>query len=377
MTDVVELLREMISTPSVSCAVYGQPDATHGEARMVEFIKAFLAAHHIDYQVQEVWPGRENVLARVEGGDGPSLLLESHTDTVEIENMDIEPFTPDIHDGCVYGRGACDDKASLAAMMVGLVNAAEKGVAGDVTFACTADEECGFGGAKRLVESGFRADGCVVGEPTELRLIIAHKGACRLKVLTHGTSAHSSEPHKGDNAIYHMAELIGALREYALELTQRPPHPLVGSPTCSVGMIHGGQMPNIVPDLCEIILDRRMIPGEEMEGVVAEVEGVIGQAAGDRFRWSTEITLGGHPLETPPDSWVVARVAQALEVVGGDAGPGGVEYGTDASCFSRAGIPGVVIGPGSIQQAHTAVEWVDIEQVRKAALIYERICTGE
>jgi len=142
-------------------------------------------------------------------------------------------------------------------------------------------------------------------------------------------------------------------------------------------MIHGGQMPNIVPDLCEIILDRRMIPGEEMEGVVAEVEGVIGQAAGDRFRWSTEITLGGHPLETPPDSWVVARVAQALEVVGGDAGPGGVEYGTDASCFSRAGIPGVVIGPGSIQQAHTAVEWVDIEQVRKAALIYERICTGE
>jgi len=376
MTDVVELLREMISTPSVSCAVYGQPDATHGEARMVEFIKAFLAAHHIDYQVQEVWPGRENVLARVEGGDGPSLLLESHTDTVEIENMDIEPFTPDIHDGCVYGRGACDDKASLAAMMVGLVNAAEKGVAGDVTFACTADEECGFGGAKRLVESGFRADGCVVGEPTELRLIIAHKGACRLKVLTHGTSAHSSEPHKGDNAIYHMADLIGALREYASELTRRDPHPLVGLPTCSVGMIHGGQMPNIVPDLCEIILDRRMIPGEQMEQVVAELEERVAEASGDSFRATTEVTLGGYPLHTPEDCWVVARVAAAVEAVGGDARLGGVQYGTDASCFSLAGIPAVVIGPGSIRQAHTAVEWVEMEQVRKAAIIYERICTG-
>ena len=377
MIDVVELLREMISTPSVSCAVYGQPDDTHGEARMVELITTFFGTHHIDYEVQDVWPGRQNVLAHVEGGDGPSLLLESHTDTVEIENMDIEPFTPDIRNGRVYGRGACDDKASLAAMMIGLVNAAEKGMAGDVTLACTADEECGFGGAKKLVESGFRADGCVVGEPTELRLIIAHKGACRLKVLTHGTCAHSSEPHKGDNAIYHMAELIGALREHAELLTRRAAHPLVGSPTCSVGMIHGGQMPNIVPDLCEIILDRRMVPGEEMEQVVAELEEVIGRTAEDRFGWSTEITLGGHPLETQPDCWVVQRVARALEATGADANPGGVQYGTDASAFARAGIPGVVIGPGSIQQAHTAVEWVEIEQVRKAALIYERICTGE
>ena len=377
MTDVVDLLREMISTPSVSCGVYNEPDDTHGEARMVELIKTFLQRHHIDYEVQQVWPGRENVLARVDGGAGPSLLLESHTDTVEIENMDIEPFNPDIRDGCVYGRGACDDKASLAAMMVGLVNAAEKGLAGDVTLACTADEECGFGGAKRLVESGFRADGCVVGEPTELQPIIAHKGACRMKVFTHGTCAHSSEPHKGDNAIYHMAELIGALREYASDLTQRPPHPLVGSPTCSVGMIHGGQMPNIVPDLCEIILDRRMIPGEEMEQVVAELEELVAEASGDGFRATTEVTLGGHPLHTPEDCWVVQRVAHAVEAVGGDARLGGVQYGTDASCFSRAGIPGVVIGPGSIRQAHTAIEWVDIEQVRRAALIYERICTGE
>ncbi len=377
MIDVVDLLREMISTPSVSCAVYGQPDDTHGEARMVELITTFFGAHHIDHEVQDVWPGRQNVLAHVEGGDGPSLLLESHTDTVEIENMDIEPFTPDIRGGCVYGRGACDDKASLAAMMVGLVNAAGKGLAGDVTLACTADEECGFGGAKKFVESGFRADGCVVGEPTELRLIIAHKGACRMKVFTHGTCAHSSEPHKGDNAIYHMAELIGALREYASDLTRRDPHSLVGSPTCSVGMIHGGQMPNIVPDLCEIILDRRMIPGEEMEQVVVELEEIIGRAAEERFTWSTEITLGGHPLETQPDCWVVRRVARALEAIGADANPGGVQYGTDASCFSRAGIPGVVIGPGSIQQAHTAVEWVEIEQVRRAAAIYEHICTDE
>ncbi|MFO7945427.1 MAG: M20/M25/M40 family metallo-hydrolase, partial [Armatimonadota bacterium] len=215
MKDAVTLLKEMIAIPSVSCGLDGKPDDTHGEARMVEYVADFCDTHRIDYETQQVEPGRENLIARVEGGDGPSLLLEAHTDTVEVGNMTIEPFVPVEKNGRIYGRGSCDDKASLAVMMTGLVRAMENKPPRDITFVAAADEECGFGGAKRLVASGFRADGAVVGEPTMLRLVIAHKGACRTRIRTLGQTAHSSDPSKGKNAIYAMGQVILALRDYA------------------------------------------------------------------------------------------------------------------------------------------------------------------
>jgi len=343
---------------------------------MVELIADFWDRHHIDYEIQPVQPGRENIIARVEGGNGPSLLLEAHTDTVEIENMEIAPFDPVVKDGRVYGRGSCDDKASLAAMMIGLRNAAEKGLAGTVTMAATADEEYGFGGARKLVASGFMADGAVVGGPTCLQLVIAHKGACRLKVSSYGRAAHSSQPHKGESAIYAMAEIVGVLRDYADALCERPEHPLVGGPTCCVGMISGGQAPNIVPDRCEIVVDRRMIPGEDAATVKEEVENANTVAVGDEVNWCIELALAGYPLETDPECRVALRARAAIGAVTGDTTLAGVQYGTDASAFSLSGIPSVVVGPGSIEQAHTAVEYVDIDQVESAALIYKKICTS-
>jgi len=375
MSEVIELLREMVATPSISCGLCGEPDAIHGESRMVELIADFWDRHHLDYEIQQVQPGRDNIIARVEGGNGPSLLLEAHTDTVEIENMDIAPFDPVVKNGRGYGRGSCDDKASLAAMMIGLRNAAEKGLAGTVTVAATADEEYGFGGARKLVEAGCMADGAVVGEPTCLQLVIAHKGACRLKVSTHGTAAHSSQPHKGENAIYAMAEIVRVLRDYADALCRRPEHPLVGGPTCCVGMIWGGQAPNIVPDRCEVTVDRRVIPGENMAAVEAKIRSVIGAEVGDEVNWCIELSLAGLPLETDPECRIALLAREAIGAVTGDTTLAGVQYGTDASAFSLSGIPSVVVGPGSIQQAHTAVEYVDIDQVEKAAVIYERICS--
>ncbi len=376
MSEVIKLLREMVATPSVSCGLHGQPDEIHGEGRMVELVADFWSRHHIDCEIQHVHPGRENVIARVEGGSGPSLLLEAHTDTVEVENMEIAPFDPVVRDGRLYGRGACDDKASLAAMMIGLRNAAANGLAGTVTLAATADEECGFYGARRLIESGFRADGAVVGEPTSLQIVVAHKGACRVDVFTHGKAAHSSEPDKGDNAIYQMAEIVLALRQYAVSLRDRPKHPLVGGPTCCVSLVRGGQAPNIVPDRCEITVDRRMVPGETSVGTKKEMDAVIASAAGDAVRWSSEMKLDDFILETDPDSPIVIRAQQAIGAVTGDASLIGVQYGTDASKFAHAGIPSVVLGPGSIKQAHTAIEYVATDQVEQAALIYERLCMG-
>ena len=213
MKDAVRLLKEMVAIPSVSCGLDGEPDDIHGEARMVEFISDFFDRHGIDYEIQEVEPGRENVLGRVEGGDGPSLLLEAHTDTVSVEGMTIDPFDPAERNGRIYGRGSCDEQVSVAAVMIGLVQAKELGPPGDITLAAPADEECGFGGARRLVESGFRADAAVVGEPTKLRLVVAHKGACRATIRTKGQSAHTSQPSRGQNAIYAMARLIPAMED--------------------------------------------------------------------------------------------------------------------------------------------------------------------
>lgn len=376
MTETVSLLADMVATPSVSCGLDGTPDDIHGEGRMVELVADYWRRHGIDYEIQPVHPGRDNVIARIEGGPGPSLLLEAHTDTVEIENMQIEPFDPVIRDGRLYGRGSCDCKASLAAMMVGLTRAAEAGVCGTVTLAATANEECGYSGALAMVAAGFTTDGAVVGEPTDLRLAIAHKGACRLSIVTRGLAVHSSEPQRGVNAIYAMAEVVQALREHADELARRTPHALVGAPACSVTLILGGQAPNIVPDRCEILVDRRTIPGETADEAAEQVRQVLAAAVGEDVEWSCEQTFGGEPMETCSTSQVVVRASQALEGVTGDGSVIGVQFGTDAAAFSSCGIPSVVVGPGSIEQAHTAVEYVDISQVEHATAFFERLCQG-
>ena len=374
MSEVIGLLREMVATPSVTCGVHQGLDETHGEGRMVELVADFWRRSGIDYEIQTVLPGRENVVACIEGGNGPSLILEAHTDTVEVENMQIDPFDPVVKDGRVYGRGSCDDKASLAAMMIAVRNVAEKGLPGTVTLAAAANEECGHGGVVTLLESGLHADGAVVGEPTLLQVVVAHKGACRLDITTHGVAAHSSEPHKGKNAIYAMARIIQAVEAHAEQLNERPKHPLVSGPTCSVGMIDGGQAPNVVPDRCEISVDRRMIPGECSEDAEQEILAVIAAAVGDEVTWSSELAFDDYTLETDPECRVARCALQAVEAVTGDNTVIGVQYGTDASNFSHAGIPSVVLGPGSIAQAHTAVEYVEIEQVEKAVLIYKRLC---
>ena len=343
---------------------------------MVELIRDFWDSNSVDYELQDVAPGRQNVIAHIGGGAGPVLLLESHMDTVEVEAMEIDPFDPVISHGRVYGRGSCDDKASLAAMLVAARNASERGMIGTLIMAAVADEECGFGGANRMVEGGIQADGAVIGEPTELELVIAHKGATRLIVRSHGVAAHSSEPLKGTNAIYAMADILCVLRAYADSLCRRPLHPLVGGPTCSVGLIKGGQAPNIVPDTCEIIVDRRMVPGEDTEGVRAEIVDALSEDLESSVNWSEKLLLSDYPLEVSPNCWVALRVREAVEAITGSVSLKGVQFGTDASKFAHIGIPSVVIGPGNIAQAHPACEWVETEQVERAVSIYERVIFG-
>lgn len=372
MSDVIGLLRELVAIPSVNPCGH-QLDDIHGEQRMVDFLTHWLEQRGLDYELQEVWPGRSNVLVRVEGLHGPSVVFEAHMDTVEIDNMEIEPFTPELRDGRVYGRGSCDCKASLAAALLALEATAKRGVPpGDVTLAATVDEEFRFSGVKFLVKHGFRADGGVVGEPTNLDLIIAHKGALRLQLVTHGKAVHSSEPHKGESAIFHMGHVLAALEEYGRELETRPQHELCYGPTMSVGMIRGGSAPNIVPDRCEIAIDRRVMPGESLEIVEQELR----QWLSDRLTgvpWELQVVLADGGLEGQADSAIARRCAAAIDKVKGGHTVRGVQYGTDASKLAVAGIPSVVIGPGDIAQAHTAVEWVAVAEVEQALEIYKTI----
>lgn len=372
MSEVVALLQALVATPSVS-PLGKPPGSGEGEAAVTRVLAERLATAGLAYEVSEGAPGRPNVVVRLAGGDGPSVIFEAHMDTVPVANMTGDPFAARLHEGRVFGRGACDNKASLAAMVVALEETARRGdPPGDIILAATADEEYSGAGVQYLIDQGLRAEGAVVGEPTGLRLVVAHKGALRLRITTHGLAAHSSEPDRGKNAIYLMAPLIEALREYGDSLQERPAHPLVGRPTCSIGTIHGGEAANIVPSACSIVVDRRLLPGEQPATVQGEIHQWLTEHCPD-IPWDMSVMLYGLGMDTPLTAPIVGRCAEALDRVLGHHEITGVHYGTNASRLSRAGIPSVVLGPGDIAQAHTADEWVEVAQVEQAVAVYREI----
>jgi len=372
MPDVIDVLADLVAIPSINPMGRDVSGPEYGEARVADYVVGFLARHGIRAERRQVQPGRENVLAVVEGAQRqPALLFETHMDTVRADRMAIDPFEPVQKDGRLYGRGSCDAKSSLAAMMVTLADLASQAPPADVWLCAAVDEEFTFGGAAHLVASGFRVDHVLVGEPTRLQVVTAHKGAMRWRLVTTGRAAHSATPWEGENAIYRMAEVVQALREYASSLQAQTPHPRLGPRTLSVGTIEGGQTVNTVPDRCEIGVDRRVIPGESLAEVA---EGLMAQLRGRDLAEDmlVEEILRDPPMEMPDAApWVQAVLASSRAVR--PTSTCAVHYGTDASKFAEAGMAAVVLGPGDIAQAHTADEWVDMGEVRAAAEIYGEV----
>jgi acetylornithine deacetylase len=375
MSPAIDVLRDLVALPSVNPLDTLPLDETHGESRVVDYVADFCASRGLDCSRQPCLPGRDNLIVRLEGRNpGPGIVLEAHTDTVAVEHMNIPPFEPNVRDGKVFGRGSCDCKASLAAMLTALTEVANQGAPPlSCTLLCTIDEEYQFAGVKCAIDTGLQAALGVVGEPTGLDIVIAHKGALRMKLATRGLSVHSSQPDLGVNAIYAMTKVIGAVEQYGETLSDYPPHPLVGRPTVSVGMIAGGQAVNIVPDLCEAWVDRRLLPAEEPEAALNEFAAFLEGAADCPLEITTLLADPG--MEVPRDSPVAKLACAAAEAAFGHATVRGVQYGTDASKLVAAGIPTVVCGPGDIAQAHTAVEWVDTEQVEAAVRFYTQLMT--
>jgi acetylornithine deacetylase len=347
-----------------------------GERPLAETVAALLDKAGLQTSIHEVVDGRPNVLGVLPGTAGaPTIVLEAHLDTVPAP----EGGLPLRQDGRrLYGRGACDTKGSLAAMIVAAERlAAVDGPRPTVVVAGVADEEYIMRGAAALVEQlrdvVQTVTGVVIGEPTSLIPVRAHNGFIRVRLQVQGTSAHSSKAHLGVNAIIEAARAITVLDEQLGERLRRHPHLLTGPALLSPTMITGGIAPNVVPDRVEVMFDRRLSPEETVEGALDEIEAVLAALRGSGMRVSLDQPVVGLPgFSTPATDLMVAAAQQAAaQVTGVEEEASGVTYSTDA-CYLNGvgGLPCVVMGPGSIDQAHTDDEWIDLDEVVAAVEVY-------
>ena len=366
---MTRLVQELVAIPSINPAYFreGDSESLYGEAGVAEYIADTLRSWKIDVELVRVLPGRPNVVAKIPGRSGKSRLVwQTHMDTVQVDEGMPEPFRAQIKDGRIYGRGTVDAKGQLAAMMAALYHLTRSEPPKcDLYFVAAVDEEHNFRGVAHLIESGFRADGGVVGEPTGLKVVRACKGCVRWDVHVLGTSAHTSRPHLGRNAIDDAAGLIAHVRERLAPRYAARSHPLVGPPTLTASIIRGGSGVNIVPNRCVVTFDRRVIPGETPESALSEFAESVREYAlhsGSRVVIEPPFTQD-IPMEVPEDAGIVTIARNATQRILGDSSVIGAPFSCDAPKMTAAGIPTIVFGPGDIAQAHARDEYVEIDQL--------------
>jgi acetylornithine deacetylase len=351
------------------------PAAIAGERRYAEEVAAQLRRLGLDAAV--IGAGdRASVVAeaRPAGARGAPLLVASHLDTVPVDGMEIDPFDPRIEGGRLYGRGACDTKGGMAALVAALETVLPRGtLRRPLVVVGEADEEFGSAGVRDVLAhlGATRPAWALATEPTGLRVVTHHKGIAELRLAARGVAGHSSAPEAGRNAIYAVARAALALESLAGRLAARR-DPVLGPATLSVGRVGGGHAFNVVPDRAWLVADRRLLPGEDDTTVRREVEEALAAAA------ATDVALehvqAKKPaLATSPDAPAVRACRVALAAVGRDAPPEPVAFATDAGVFAACGIPAVVMGPGSIAQAHTAREWVPLDEVEAMEDFFVRL----
>ena len=373
--NAVDLLSQLVSIDSVDLDM---PGASGGEKEYSDYLAAYGRKLGLEVSQSEALPGRPNVSLELRTPDATrTLLFDIHLDTVPLGG-ERGGLAPVLENGRLYGRGACDTKGSMASALM----AFERLVAEPPTGGCnilllgTVDEEYLKRGVDFAVVNGLTADAAIVGEPTELRPVTAHKGVVRWEIVTRGRAAHTSRPDRGVNAIYAMTKVIDALRARFESGGMVDPHPLCGESTLTVSTISGGVQVNVVPDECRIEIDRRTVPGELGSLFFDAVQDEISRLT-ERESWidveCRDPFLVEDGLDTDPEAAIVKLVQAACDRGGVSPELRGVPYGTDGAALAPAGIDTVVLGPGSIEQAHSAVEWVEIEQVERCALLYEDI----
>lgn len=330
--------------------------------------------------ILEAEEGLPNVVGRYEGSkDAPRLLFNGHTDVVPIQNTDSwisGPFSAEIRDGRIYGRGACDMKGGLAAMIVAskVVMSLFPGYRGNLIMTATVDEEIGgFTGMKHIVEQGVTGDMGIVCEPSDFMITNVCKGLLWLRLKTKGKSAHGSMPRLGINAIFKMSKILKGLETYEFDI---PPHEMLGSPTINVGTIKGGLKPNVIPDLCEAEIDVRYLPGQRYQDVIEEIKKEINRIKDVDPQIDAEIELIRYrsSVEIKKDEKIVELIAGAMkEATGREALYKGMPSPGDSEYLVHGGIPSVMFGPGSEDLCHVDNEWISIDDLMTAVKVYALI----
>ncbi len=372
---LVEVLGDLVRTPSVNPGVF--------ETAMAERVQAWLAPTGAELTVVEMAPGRPSVAAVLGDRAGATrLVLNGHMDTVPIDDESewtIAPFGGEVRDGHLYGRGACDMKAGLAAQIAVAHHLSSRvdEMDGALVLHFAAGEECAEPGALSLVDAGYTGDYGIVTEPTQLQVAVAERGLAYYTIRIKGRSIHASKAHLGLNPVRRLAPVLETLADYDAEIRERT-HPLLPGGSCTPTVVRGGVKENAVADYCELVLDRRLLPGEtvdgEMEDMIRRLDGLKG--ADPDFDYAIEpFEYSFAPAEIPADSAFAARVVEATERVTGQRPEiFGTPYASDVrTLVNDAGIEAVTFGPGNVAECHCADERVSVAELESAARVLNRV----
>lgn len=369
--ETIHLLQKLVSIPSIN----------GHEEEIGQYLHQFFLNLGWESSLYEVEPHRPAVVACIHGQTpGKTLMYTTHYDTHVVDNMEIPPFSPDIRDHRLFGRGSCDAKGSIAAMIMSAILLTRSGIAfsGTLMLAFVPDEEYLNKGTTWLMEHGITADLAVVGEPTEMAIGFGHRGCTHLDIITTGKAYHSAYPERGINAIEKMASVITRLRTDFFPSYSERTHPYLGHPVINLGIIQGGTRIHTVADQCVASYLRRDLPGETTEQILSEIQNFLNSLMEQDSNLHAEVKLSTIqqrirlPYFLGPDHPLTTSFAESYKAVTGqDAVKTVMNYYCDASILcTEHGIPTIIFGPGSISVAHSSLEYIDLDELCEAAYIY-------
>ena len=375
MSQVVKLLQELVSIPSVNPdGDPGCPAEQTGEEELADFIAGTLSAQGFQIILEEIRPGRPNLIARAPGSDDrPRIFFGPHSDTVGVGGMTIDPFGAEIQDDRLWGRGASDTKGPMAAMLWGLLEnsdlLAELPVA--VDFVAFMGEESSQHGSRHFAQHHAESyEFALVGEPTSLDFVHVTKGSVWATLTATGRAAHSSQPERGENAILKLGRALDFLnRKYSARLATFN-HPILGHATFNVGTFSGGTRANIVPDHAQAQIDIRTVPELTTGGgALQHLEDFIAE---NQLPVEIVSPHENPPMEVPIDHLWMQRLSRLCP----ESNPVGAPWFSDAAHLCAVGLPAICVGPGSIDQAHTADEFIALEDLENGARFFSSLVRG-
>jgi acetylornithine deacetylase len=362
--NLLAFLKDLIRINSVNPSLSDEGD---GEFRIARYVGEYLKELGLDVHYQEIEKNRINVIGILKGtGDGQSIMLNGHTDTVSVERMEIDPFEPENKDGRIYGRGSLDMKAGLAAQIMAVQSIIESGrvLKGDVILTFVADEEYASIGTEAVLKE-YSADAAIICEPTNLDIVIAHKGFAWTKIEVFGRAAHGSLPEKGVDAIVKAGKVLTEIENLGESGLTQKKHPLLGSPSIHASLISGGIGLSTYPDYCKIELERRTLPGEDKVIVAEEIQNILQdiKSKDKQFKANFEVFFTRPAYEIAKEKPIVKSLSRAYELMQGKKpefrGMGGW---IESALLVEAGIPTVIFGPSG-EGSHASVEYVDFNSV--------------